>query len=544
MRILIWSQVPLSRTSGYWFWLKNGMEAAGHQVIALDMLALASIYGPIGMQRIILHYARAYAVDVTLITPGNCVEPALLAALRRLGSVVVGLRYDDAVYVAPGLTIPAPGHLKYLTNLDDACDLVVTICRRAETLFADLGLTAPTYLPLAFPWQLVAAEPLPLAPVVRFSGSARYRADQPDSWRVRVARAVFAAGLPLELCHDTWAAVPGLQAAARPTPPLQDYFTDLRTATVNICLSGDYLPDPVPGMRLLHLEVAASGGMQITNPSEELADYFTAGTDIAYAETPEAVVRQARHYLDRPDEARRMGQNSRKALVAKGGWELWWANVAGLLSERGIALDLASAHRPPAPELVPTLSLVATSLAHAHETAGNLASAAVYFDEVLAYDPNDYAGLAGRARLAADSESAYPYWLRAFQSVTPTQSVVTPAHFGSKAFVNTTNFALEAAVESIRLALDLARYDDIIAILADLPATGSELAYGLAKQLLTLKQIPHCMQALHLAISQWPDDPRPLRLRGTLHLQQGRFVEGNADHAQAAILERMPPRRA
>lgn len=537
MRILIWSHVPPAATSGYWLWLKAGMEAAGHQVIALDALALASLYGPVGMQRVILHYARAYAVDAALVVPSNIVEPALLQGLRQLGCALIGLRYDDAIYVGPGLPLKAMGVLRGLTGLDAGCDVVVTVCQRAVTLFGELGLPIPHYLPVPYPYPLISAEPLPQEPVIRLSGSARYVAGAPDNWRISVARALLAADLPVELCHDSWAQVPGLQAFARPTPTLAGFFHGLRTATVNVSLPSDYLPQPVPGVRLLHLETAAAGGMQVTSPAVELDDYFVADTDIAYADSVNGFVTQARHYLAHPDSARQLGQSSRKALARVGGWDVWWTRVGELLAAKGITLDLAAPHRPPRPDMVLTLSLVAASLAHLHEAAGDMDTAATYFDELLVYDPNDYAGLTGKARLTTDPEAARPYWLQAFSGMASTRELVTPALFGSQAFLTGTDFASESASHCLLIAMETARYDEVITILTKLSPTNVAIAHTMALQLLEHKQGSHCVQALDLAIQHWPEDTRSLRLRAKIHLHYGRVAEADADDARADAFE-------
>ncbi|MBC7544545.1 MAG: glycosyltransferase family 1 protein, partial [Candidatus Sericytochromatia bacterium] len=143
----------------------------------------------------------------------------------------------------------------------------------------------------------VSAAVQPLRPVIAYCGSPKYRNEKQLGWRVHVIRHLLASGLPLELHHDDWATVPGCEAAARPTPTLTAWFGTFRTATVNLALAADWDIGPHPLVKLLNVEIAAAGGMQIAQPSAELADLFSFDRDIATADTAAEIAMLSRHFL-------------------------------------------------------------------------------------------------------------------------------------------------------------------------------------------------------------------------------------------------------
>src|SRR5690606_32115272 len=106
--------------------------------------------------------------------------------------------------------------------------------------------------------------------------------------------ALLAAGLPVELHHDDWRAIPGCEAAVCPTPRLQDFYRLLGESQVNLSLASDEEPVPYPQLRLLTLEIAAAGGMQIAYACDELDDYFVPGRDIETFTTTDELVAKVR----------------------------------------------------------------------------------------------------------------------------------------------------------------------------------------------------------------------------------------------------------
>jgi hypothetical protein len=516
MRLMVWSFVPLSKDSPYWNALKAEMEAFGHQVIAVDALALASLFGVGGMQDILLETARVYRLNAAMVVTQNFVEPWLIAALRAEGVVTVHYRYDDSAVTTPGVfenpRTMLPAHLR----MDQCCDLSVTISRLMGPFVAAHGLPEPVYQPPATYWKSVSADPLPLRPVIAFAGGPKFTPGAPESWRVKIIGALADAGLPLELHHDHWSQLPRFAAHARPTPPMAAFFDVFRTSTVNLSLPSDWQSEPHPSIKGLTLEIAAAGGMQLTYPSDELFDLFVAGQDVACAESPEDFVRQARYYLDHPDEARQMGRNARQA-VERHGWDAWWAGVADRLAAKGIPIDLAAPAYHPSREESRWLCSVDTALAHAFEAAGDLAAARIYFERVLELDASHYAALAGLGRLESDVVAGQALWARATAAVEPTLICHKPALFGMGGVPATrgTDFKGEAALQWLHLALSTGDGAAVIAAMDINAPFCADLAVVVAEQLLERGCLEEARQALDISIRDWPDTAtlQPIRAR-------------------------------
>ncbi|MBC7544547.1 MAG: glycosyltransferase, partial [Candidatus Sericytochromatia bacterium] len=403
MRILIWHYVPPDPDSGYWFWLKSGMEAVGHQVISIDCYALMAVFGQQGMQRLLLRYAEAYRIQAVVVTPQNQVEPTVLTQMRQMGIAVIAFRYDDCLVAAPGRQRIAAGNWRQFRLYDAYCDLAVTVCQGMVNQAAERDGNPPTYLPLPFGWQTVVATPGPLRPVIAFCGSPKYNGESALSWRVQVVRHLLAHGLPVELHHDSWASVPGCEAVARPTPSLPAMFETFRTATVNLALASDWSIEPHPAIKLMNVEIAAAGGMQIASPCPELADLFSCDRDVATAETPEEIALLARHFLAHPAEAGALGQNSRRAMERLGGWDRWWDAVAAHLAGKGIVLPLDGSPQSPDPAIAPELAMANLALAHLYEGANKPVQANSYFQEASQLAPTEYHAHAGLARLSGEA---------------------------------------------------------------------------------------------------------------------------------------------
>ena len=408
MRVLIWVFHPPSPDSSYWAWLIGGMEAAGHQVIAVDAFGVCSLFGPHRIEAILLAYARAYRVQAAVVVPQAFVSVAFLNALRAMGTAVIALRYDDGLLAAPGVPVPYSGQeIGLFRHHEAGCDLAVTTCRNALRVFAESYGPPLVYVPLPFECGGIDASERPLRPVIAYAGSPKFREDTPLSARVAIVRSLLAVGLPMELHHADWATIPGCEAAARPTPSRAAFFDIFRTSTVNLVLASDWGPRIYPMIKLLNMEIAAAGGMQLTSPCAELDDYFTADLDIAYATTESEFARQARYYLTHPDEARQLGRRSRRVIERRATWARWWQAVAGHLQAGGHTLDLTAPAVAPDPAEIPVLAAVAAALAHAHTAAGQAAVARVYFDELRRYDPGNASIDRGLARLA-DMEGRRP----------------------------------------------------------------------------------------------------------------------------------------
>jgi spore maturation protein CgeB len=64
-------------------------------------------------------------------------------------------------------------------------------------------------------------------------------------------------------------------------------------------------------------EIAAAGGLQITDPRPLLPPLFTPGRELAVAETPDDLPGLIEHYLARPEEAEAMGRAARARVLAE-----------------------------------------------------------------------------------------------------------------------------------------------------------------------------------------------------------------------------------
>jgi tetratricopeptide (TPR) repeat protein len=354
--------------------------------------------------------------------------------------------------------------------------------------------------------------------VIAYGGSPKQElTGQPPTWRLQVIQALADAGLPLELHHDNWAQVPGLQHFARPTPALKDFYNILRTSTVNISLSSERGSKPYRGLKGLNVEIAAAGGMQISDPSDEIADILQPGRDIEFAESLEDFVAKARHYLGHPDEAAQMGRNSRKAIERHGGWEIWWARVASLLAERGVELDLQAAPYTPTPDESRWLATVYVALAHSYEANNNTALAQTYFKNVLDLDPDNYAAHTGMARLAGNSGTALPHWKKATECI----GLTLPIHLPKPLALNgvgtySTAFRAEAALNGLSAALHSDQPDEVLVMLEPVAAFLSGLAHHVASQLEQSGYLGHALEAVDIGLAATPEDQDLIDLRQRL----------------------------
>lgn len=97
-----------------------------------------------------------------------------------------------------------------------------------------------------------------------------------------------------------------------------DWRTDLPKAIngtlVNVNVSKIMFPTGL-GPRVL--EVLACGGFLLSNRNPLLASLFRDGHDLVFYDDLDDLERKARHYLARPEEARRIGAQGRQAVLAR-----------------------------------------------------------------------------------------------------------------------------------------------------------------------------------------------------------------------------------
>lgn len=87
-------------------------------------------------------------------------------------------------------------------------------------------------------------------------------------------------------------------------------------------------------LRLRDFEVPMAGGFYLTQDCEQLRELFTPGRNVAAWNDTEDLIAQTRHYLDRPDERRRIAAAARAHCRAH---HTWAHRFAGLLDELGMA---------------------------------------------------------------------------------------------------------------------------------------------------------------------------------------------------------------
>ena len=563
MRILIFGASTLrDPNSLYRTWLVAGMEALGHQVIAVDAYGLDAMYGPKVMQQLILAYARAYRVEVAFCVSCPIIEPALLESLKAQGVILIGFRYDDLLYCAPGLAYPERAFLEHEWQFDRHCHLSITSLRQSEQVHRDLGLPGPTYVKMPVSWQAIPVRDLPQRRVISYAGAPKYRPGQPKNWRYRAIKALADAGLPVEVHGAAWLEIPELAHLAvvpSPTSPAAQQERDLvthsalvmaeilevfQTSQVNLSLLGDYLPVPNPGIRLLSLEICAAGGMQLTDPSPELADHYTYGRDIAVFHDLDELVRQARHYLDHPEEARTMGANGRRALERDGGWEVWWATVAERLAENGVRLPLDSPPVAPDPREVPTLQMAASGLAHAYAAQACPLMATTYFQEILTYAPDDYAAHAGLARLATDPATALSHWRTAAKSVAWTYVLNHGVRFGMAGFGTEFPGAhqSEAACMWFKEATLSNQPDEMAAALLLLVPCEARLVHQWFPVLMSRRHFRPALQVAERLVERWPESEESYRCRGNVRYELGNMMGANEDFEHADAIADTPRR--
>ncbi len=536
MRILTWYNERPSETSAFHAFFVRGHEAAGHQIISLDSQPLIELFGVRGMQRILLHYARAYRVQAVLVLPANFVEPPFLEVLRASGVVTVGLRFDDGILASPGMPLPDPVLWRRFTVLDASCDLTVTICRAAVGVSERYGCPPMSYLPLAYPWQMVAPATEVPEPVIRYCGSPRYAPGAADSYRIQVARSLLASGLPVSFHHDGWREVPGFEGVALKTPSVRTMFDLIRKSAVNLCLPSEFGPVPYPMVKGLNVEIAAAGAMQVTYPSREVTDIL--GDSVVTADSLDAFVDRARYFVERPGEAFVLGQRSRSAIMARGGWDRWWEEVAELLAAKGLTLDLEASPIQPTPADSHVLYLTAIALAHVFEGQGRADLARPYFVEALRYDPNDYAATAGLARVALGLDAQRAGWRQAFGSVGLTHPILEGLGLPTKVLSrHGTFFAMEALSNWISAAFELGRLDEVVeAVRASMHVQG-DVGVQVASELLRRGHAEEAKQCLDILLMADPGNRKALTARSDVNRMQGHVAAARADAEQVAALD-------
>jgi spore maturation protein CgeB len=71
------------------------------------------------------------------------------------------------------------------------------------------------------------------------------------------------------------------------------------------------------GVPLRVMDVMAAGGFLLTSYTEEIAEYFTDGVELAIATTPEEMVEKAAYYLEHEEERQQIALMGQKKVREK-----------------------------------------------------------------------------------------------------------------------------------------------------------------------------------------------------------------------------------
>jgi tetratricopeptide (TPR) repeat protein len=541
MRILVLAQGVKDPGDFYRHWVVTGQQAVGHEVIDVDTYAMAAVFGLHGMERVILEYARAYVPDVALILPNTYVEARVCDDLRALGVVLVSLRFDDGLQIAPGAPRLTPEQVRSGCYLDPHCDLVITTCRQAVEVCGDAGLRAPRYGRLPIGWQAFSAVPGPVHPAITFIGQPKRGADG-DSFRIQAVRALLAAGLPVEVYGDEWREVPGMEAVARPTLGLAEMHRLFRCSAVSLCLPGKRAIQMHSMLKYRTLEIAACGGTQVTDWCPELADYFDVEGDLATYSDLAGLVAQAGHYLAHPAAAAEKGRRARAACEAGLGWDRWWQDVAAMLQDDGITLPASSAPAVLTDTARAMLANTALAMGHVHESRGETDVAIVYFEEALGLVPEDHGALAGLARLAGATVGARQLWQAATRSSTYVRPLQLGTPFGLQGLSAEfgTAFELQAALHWFMLARQQGELEEAAAALATISGYRPYFTLRAVEQWVAAGHVRVAIRALDDLLRVHPELAEAWRLRGRVHQMTGNSVAARLDIDQAYQLAMHP----
>ncbi|MBC7543288.1 MAG: glycosyltransferase family 1 protein [Candidatus Sericytochromatia bacterium] len=398
-----------------------GLQAAGQTVCGFDPYLSIGALGQSGAQRLLRQTVTARRIDwILCFPPYDLIEPATSAFLRSRHIPVVGLRYDDAVI----FTVFANRQLRrdeiLLTGYAQ-CDLIATTCVAAHDRAQALGADRMAFWTLPISSERYPVLPGPAHYDVSFVGSAM--TDQPTaSPRLVQVQGLLAAGLDVRVWGSGWQAVAGLPAeSVGGRLDFEGMLAVFRQSRLSLTPPGNYAPDPLPMVKFRNLEVASVGGVQVQQRCADVDAHFVPGEEyLAYddvAELPQLVA----HALEQPDRLRRMGERAARRIRQDHDWRRRVPEILAALRDRGFAL----AEQPVAPlDPVATapLAVAAIALGHLCEAASRPAYARSYFDEMLVYEPDNRAALAGLARLAGQggdriATTVQPAWEAALRTL-------------------------------------------------------------------------------------------------------------------------------
>jgi spore maturation protein CgeB len=241
--------------------------------------------------------------QLTLVIKGGPLGPEFIARFRkRVGTRVVNVFPDNPLWMIPFECI-------------EAYDFFFTKERYALRCLRQAGLRNLHYLPLYcvptlhHPVTLTDAERTRYGGPLSFVGS-RY------PYRERFMREL--AGYPLRLWGRGWmrARDPEVRAMVAGGPVLgRDLLCVYSGSTLS--LNQHHPMNDIVGVNLRAFELAAAGAAQVVDLKEDIATLFKPGEEvIAYRDLSE-LRQQLDYYLARPEEARAIGENARRRVLAE-----------------------------------------------------------------------------------------------------------------------------------------------------------------------------------------------------------------------------------
>ena len=306
--------------------LARGFRACGH---AVELIGLETFFPAVdrsfatrGLRRAltpffraqfnrrVLRAVRARRPDLVVVYKGTAVAPAALAAIRRLGPWLC--------HVMPDTTIEGQWLLD--RRIFRYFDHVFTT--KSFDFMNGPGAAGASFLP--FGYDPAVHRPLALDPRRRAGAAARPVSFigqwSPGKERTLAHLAAAIGAEHLEVWGEAWerSAAPALRPSIRGEPVYGDFYAAAVTeARINLGLLVERRPGAVSGdlTTCRTFEIPACGGFLLHERTEELADFYEEGREVACFGSPEELVEKVRYYLDHEAERARIAEAGHRRCV-------------------------------------------------------------------------------------------------------------------------------------------------------------------------------------------------------------------------------------
>jgi spore maturation protein CgeB len=241
--------------------------------------------------------------DIVLVIKGGPITPAFVERVRaRVGARFVNVFPDNPLWMIPFDRL-------------DAYDLFFTKERYALRTLQSIGLRHLHYLPM----YCVPAlhHPVTLTPeeTERFGARVSLVGSRYD-YRERLVRSL--ADRPLRVWGAGWGRVrdPRVRSLVAGGPVFgRDKLCVYSGSTLS--LNPHHPMNDIVGVNTRAFELAAAGACQLADFKEDLATLFKPGEEIVIYRDVGELGRVIDHYLAHPDEARAIGANARRRVLAE-----------------------------------------------------------------------------------------------------------------------------------------------------------------------------------------------------------------------------------